>query len=110
VDENHKFREVDSADLTKLWRGYGWQVIEIDGHNFQEIYQALRQALAQNYKDLFNKRDRFGKVALDSLNMTKLNQMLLDSAGANRAIHGHKYVDPDTECSKSFRVAHVCPE
>ena len=30
--------------LDKKWEAFGWHVIEIDGHNYQEIYQAVKEA------------------------------------------------------------------
>ncbi|MBN2639120.1 MAG: transketolase [Bacteroidales bacterium] len=39
----------DSTDLVQVFKGFGWQVIEIDGHNHAEINQAITQA--QNEKD-----------------------------------------------------------
>ncbi len=32
------------------WKAFGWQVIEIDGHDIQAIHQALQQAKASNDK------------------------------------------------------------
>lgn len=31
--------------LSKKWEAFGWQVIEIDGHNIQEIYDALQKSI-----------------------------------------------------------------
>ncbi len=38
--------KIDSkSDLASIWKGYGWQVVEInDGHNMQEILQAYKTA------------------------------------------------------------------
>ncbi|UCD14944.1 MAG: tetratricopeptide repeat protein, partial [Candidatus Omnitrophota bacterium] len=36
--------EVDSADLVKLWKGYGWNVFEVDGHEPAEIRDTLDAA------------------------------------------------------------------
>ncbi|HDD43725.1 MAG TPA: transketolase, partial [Candidatus Desulfofervidus auxilii] len=30
--------------LTDKWRAFGWATIEIDGHNFEEIFNALDEA------------------------------------------------------------------
>lgn len=35
---------MDSNPLTEKWQGFGWNVIEIDGHNMEEILTALDQA------------------------------------------------------------------
>lgn len=34
----------DSGDIISKWRAFGWEVIEIDGHNMEEILVALDQA------------------------------------------------------------------
>ena len=36
-------------DIAAKWRAFGWNVIEINGHNFEEIFEALDTARA--YKD-----------------------------------------------------------
>ena len=35
---------MDSGDLAAKWKSFGWNVIEIDGHDFYEICDALDQA------------------------------------------------------------------
>jgi len=37
--------EIMPQDIRANYESDGWKVIEIDGHNFQEIYQALRKAV-----------------------------------------------------------------
>lgn len=37
----------DSTDYKQLFSSFGWQVLEIDGHNHQEIREALTQAKAE---------------------------------------------------------------
>ncbi|SHJ42245.1 transketolase [Hespellia stercorisuis] len=39
----------DMLDIAAKWRAFGWNVIEINGHNFEEIFEALDTARA--YKD-----------------------------------------------------------
>jgi len=39
-----KREEIMPQDIRANYESDGWEVIEIDGHNFQEIYQALRKA------------------------------------------------------------------
>ncbi len=36
--------------LSEKWRAFGWQVIQVDGHNFEEIIDAINEA-----KAIFNK-------------------------------------------------------
>jgi transketolase len=36
--------------LAEKWRAFGWQVLEIDGHNFVEILDALSTAQATRAK------------------------------------------------------------
>lgn len=36
---------------TKKWEAFGWQVIEIDGHNHQEIYDALHKSIELGEKN-----------------------------------------------------------
>ena len=40
-----KTHDVMPQDIAANYRADGWEVLEIDGHDFQAIYQALRQAL-----------------------------------------------------------------
>ncbi len=40
-----KTGDVMPQDIAANYRADGWEVLEIDGHDFQAIYQALRQAL-----------------------------------------------------------------
>lgn len=52
VDRNHI--QIDGVTeeimplepLTEKWRAFGWQVQEIDGHSFEEIFEAVGQAKA----------------------------------------------------------------
>ena len=51
IDKNQKqlsrpTNEVDVGNLTQIWKGYGWEVFEIqDGHNLEEINYVYRQAI-----------------------------------------------------------------
>ena len=36
--------KVMPADLVKLWGADGWEVVEVNGHSFAEIYKALKNA------------------------------------------------------------------
>lgn len=51
IDKNGKQLSTDTnttdrgSNLAEIWKGYGWDVIEIDGHNIKEIYQAYLDAL-----------------------------------------------------------------
>ncbi len=40
-----KTGDVMPQDIAANYRSDGWEVLEIDGHDFQAVYQALRQAL-----------------------------------------------------------------
>lgn len=50
IDYNHLETDgtveevMDIAPLAEKWRAFGWHVIEIDGHNFKEIFSALDEA------------------------------------------------------------------
>lgn len=35
---------MELAPLAQKWKAFGWEVVEIDGHNFNEIFQALDHA------------------------------------------------------------------
>lgn len=35
---------MDSNPIIEKWEGFGWNVIEIDGHNMEEILSALDEA------------------------------------------------------------------
>jgi len=56
VDRNHiqatDFTEkrMDSGDLSAKWAGFGWNVIEINGHDFNQILSAFDQAAAYKGK------------------------------------------------------------
>lgn len=40
--------ETDSADLTKIWQGYGWDVISLDnGHDIKRILESYQDALTR---------------------------------------------------------------
>lgn len=39
--------EVMPQNIKEGYKADGWKVLEIDGHNFQEIYQALREAVRE---------------------------------------------------------------
>ena len=41
---------MDSGDLAAKWRAFGWNVLEIDGHDMQQIVQALDAADETNGK------------------------------------------------------------
>ncbi len=40
----------DDTDIKKVFEGFGWNTIEIDGHNHDEIKEAIEKAQAQNVK------------------------------------------------------------
>lgn len=35
---------INSVDLTNVWASFGWNVIEVDGHNYEELYEAFAKA------------------------------------------------------------------
>jgi len=45
-------RDVMPQNLAAEWEANGWQVIEIDGHDFDQIYSALRRAATNTGKPL----------------------------------------------------------
>ncbi len=40
----------DDTDIKEVFEGFGWNTIEIDGHNHDEIIDAIKQAQSQNEK------------------------------------------------------------
>ena len=45
VDYNKSTNNVlPFSDLPKIWRAYGWEVLDIDGHNLKEIKESLLQS------------------------------------------------------------------
>ncbi len=40
----------DDTDIKEVFEGFGWNTIEIDGHNQDEIIDAIKQAQSQNEK------------------------------------------------------------
>lgn len=45
--------KVDSADVQAVWRSYGWNVINVDGHDPKELFQAMRAAKESATKPTF---------------------------------------------------------
>ncbi len=41
---------MNTEPMDKKWASFGWQVIEIDGHDFTEIEEAIKKAMAQKDK------------------------------------------------------------
>ena len=33
--------DVLNVDLANMWKGFGWEVIHVDGHNVEKLYNAL---------------------------------------------------------------------
>ena len=56
IDYNHLETEgtveevMDISPLAEKWRAFGWHAIEINGHNFEEIFAALDEAKATKGK------------------------------------------------------------
>lgn len=54
IDQNGKqlsrpTTEVDKSSLNKIWKGYGWEVINIkDAHDFNQIFRAYDKAMSTN--------------------------------------------------------------
>ena len=50
IDYNHKQIDGDiddvlpMGDLTKKWQAFGWEVLEMDGHNISEIIETMAKA------------------------------------------------------------------
>ena len=50
VQLSTKVDEVDNEDIAAKYRAWGWQVLEIDGHNVEQIREALTTANASTEK------------------------------------------------------------
>jgi transketolase len=50
VQLSTKVEEVSGEDVAMKYRAWGWLVLEIDGHNVQEIRKALDTAKAEKYR------------------------------------------------------------
>lgn len=54
VDRNRLQIDGDTEDIKSLepladkWKGFGWMVLEIDGHDYQQIYTAYQEAMRTN--------------------------------------------------------------
>lgn len=57
--ENSLFTQLGEAKLANIWRAFGWNVVEVDGHNTNEILDA--------YKNLTSKVDRPGVVVAKTI-------------------------------------------
>jgi len=50
IDRNRKqlstsLSQTDGADLERMWRGYGWRTLPVDGHDVRAVYATYRQAV-----------------------------------------------------------------
>lgn len=50
IDQNGKRNDGDTSygahlNLEKMWRGFGWNTVPIDGHDFNEIAEAYQEAI-----------------------------------------------------------------
>ena len=42
INKQEKVPDIlDLGNLSSKWKSFGWEIIEINGHNLTEIYQAL---------------------------------------------------------------------
>ncbi|MGD0729025.1 MAG: thiamine pyrophosphate-dependent enzyme [Candidatus Micrarchaeaceae archaeon] len=55
IDKNKKqlstsTKTVDAADLSTVWKGYGWKVLEIgNGHDLREVYNSYKKAIHESH-------------------------------------------------------------
>lgn len=56
---NSLFEEKDGAKLANIWRAFGWNVVEVDGHDYDEILDA--------YKKLISQSDRPGVIVANTI-------------------------------------------
>jgi len=54
-------QEIMPQNIRKNFESDGWRVIEVDGHQFQEIYGALRQAVLSHHPTAIIARTTMGK-------------------------------------------------
>ncbi len=54
-------QEIMPQDIVKNFESDGWRVTEVDGHQFQEIYGALRQAVLSKHPTLILAHTTMGK-------------------------------------------------
>ena len=50
VQLSTKVDEIDSEDVAAKYRAWGWHVLEVDGHNVEQLRAALKEANAQTEK------------------------------------------------------------
>ena len=43
-NDDHVINEMPIEPVADKWRAFGWNVIEIDGHNMEEVVSALEEA------------------------------------------------------------------
>lgn len=46
-----KTSDIQDQDHAAVWKADGWNVLEADGHNFQELYKAFQKAVQRNTKN-----------------------------------------------------------
>ncbi|MBT4376131.1 hypothetical protein HOD29_02035 [archaeon] len=79
IDKNkkqlsHPTSDVDNGDIYKIWKGYGWEVNELeDGHDFQQI------------KDVFNSVQKLNNPSLIIANTIKGKYL----EGCEKSINGY---------------------
>ena len=44
LQSDGKTSEVLEINITKMWNGFGWNVINVDGHNIEDLYNTLSNA------------------------------------------------------------------
>ena len=74
--------------MTDKWRAFNWNVLEADGHNWDEIYGALERG----------KRLHNGKPTMIIMHTTKAK----DCSGVENTPGSHNIKAPDKEAHKGF--------
>jgi|TARA_B100001964_G_scaffold245519_1_gene333069 transketolase len=77
---------MNSFNLAKKWKSFGWNVIEIDGHNIDEIYEALKKDFGNSYPKVLIAKTIKGKGFKFSENNNNWHHAVLTQKQYDEAI------------------------
>ncbi len=77
--------DVHHADLARMWAGFGWEVVECDGHALRDVETAFRGAIADGRPSVVIARTVSGKGVHAVEDTLRAHYEILDDAGYVRA-------------------------
>lgn len=79
-------QDVHHANLVRMWGGFGWEVIVCDGHELQDIEDALRVAIGDGRPSVVIARTISGKGVNAIEDTLRAHYEVLDDVGYARAM------------------------